>query len=114
MFAGSCHLQHMRIFFIDEEKGTIVDCTQTNQQIADFRDRIHWRVVTVCRRISKLLQQIFVVLLLQQHNHVVEEKNAKLDCAFFDGQQPVMDELVVCEVDVLELVGRFFLVRRFV
>jgi hypothetical protein len=60
---------------------------------------------------GNLLQQILVVLFLQQHDHVVKKQDPKLDGALLDGQQAIVNELVVCQIDVFELVGRFFVVR---
>ena len=53
-------------------------------------------------------------MLLKQNDHVFEEKHAELDSAFLDGKKSIVDELVVDQVDVLELIGSFLLVRGLV
>lgn len=65
-------------------------------------------------RVRELLQKVLLVCLLQQHDHVVKKKNAQLNRTLLDAQVALVDKLVVGEVDVLELVGRFLLIRRLV
>lgn len=100
----------MRIFFVDQEERSIIHRTQSHKQIANLRDGIHGRVVAMRCRIGELLQQILIILLLQQHNHVLEKQNTKLNGALSDRQQAVVSELVVGQVDVLKLVWRFFVI----
>lgn len=114
LLAWRCHLQHVRVLFVNEEERAVVDGAEPHQQIANLRNGIDRRVVTMRSRVRVLLQPILVVLLLQQHNHVVEEKHTQLDRSLLDGQQPVVDELVVGQVEVLEFDRRFLLVRRLI
>lgn len=65
MLAWCRHVQHIRVFFVDEKEGAIVDSAETHQQVTNFRDWIHRSVVSVRSWIRKLLKQIFFVLFLQ-------------------------------------------------
>lgn len=70
MLGWRSHVQHVRVLLVNEEEGTIVNSAQPYQQITNLCDWIDGRVVTVCRWIRELFQQIFVVLFLKQHDHI--------------------------------------------
>lgn len=66
------HVQHVRVLFVDEEESAIVDSAQSDQQVTNLCDWIDRCIVTVRGWIGKLLEEIFVILFLKQHDHVFE------------------------------------------